>query len=108
MPNAIRAVAAWARTPATAPYGLDLALNVPDRRTLPARLSARVLVVALIADGQVVASAQGQVYGPAALVLAGRTRRPPRIRRAGFPVRRLPRNRSRSEVASSYGSARAG
>jgi hypothetical protein len=52
---------------ATALHALDLALNVPDRRTLPERLSARNLVVALIADGQVVASVQDQVRGSAAI-----------------------------------------
>jgi hypothetical protein len=51
---------------ATALHALDLALNVPDRRTIAERLSARNLVVALIADGQVVASVQDQVRGSAA------------------------------------------
>jgi hypothetical protein len=50
---------------ATALHALDLALNVRDRRTLPERPSARHLVVALIADGQVVASVQDQVRGSA-------------------------------------------
>jgi hypothetical protein len=52
---------------ATALHGLDLALNAPGRRT-PLRNgpSARVLVVGLVADGQVMSPAQDQVCGSAA------------------------------------------